>query len=91
MKKYILLLLMFVSFFSSEVCGQSKVIKSYQRTVQSWYPRWFRDFLLPRRDTVIIRGDEIEVGGYLSEEETKDFEIISYGKAKKSDYKNSKE
>ena len=87
MKRCILLLLMFVSAFSSEVCGQSKVIKSYQRTEQSWYPRWFSSFLLPRRDTVIIRGDEIEVGGYLSEEETKDFEIIGYGKAKKSDYK----
>ena len=57
--------------------------------MQAWYPRWFSSGspMLPRRDTVILLGDEIEVGGYISEEETKDFEIIGYAKAQKSDYK----
>ena len=88
MKKYFILFLLLAVGLSSEVYGQQVWEgKSYQRTVQLWYPRGFASHELPRRDTVIMRGEEIEVGGYLSEEENKDFEIIGYGKAKKSDYK----
>ena len=88
MKKYILLFLLLAVGLSSEVYGQQvREGKSYQRTVQLWYPRGFVSHELPRRDTVIMLGEEIEVGGYLSVEETKQFEIIGYGKAKKSDYK----
>ena len=88
MKKCIILLLLLAAGLSSEVYGQQvRKGKSYQRTVQLWYPRGVTSHELPRRDTVIMRGEEIEVGGYLSEEETKQFEIIGYGKAKKSDYK----
>ncbi len=90
MKKYFILFLLLAVGLSSAVYGQQvREGKSYQRTVQKFTPRNFQDWdpLLPRRDTVIMRGEEIEVGGYLSEEENKDFEIIGYGKAKKSDYK----
>ena len=88
MKKCIILLLLLAAGLSSEVYGQQvRKGKSYHRTVQIWYPRGYGSHELPRRDTVIMRGEEIEVGGYLSEEETKQFEIIGYGKAKKSDYK----
>ena len=90
MKKYILLLLLMVVGLSFEVYGkQIRSGKPSQRRVKCFVPPGFRnsDPLLPRRDTVIMRGEEIEVGGYLSEEETKQFEIIGYGKAKKSDYK----
>ena len=88
MKKIILLFLLLAVGLSSEVYGQQvREGKSYQRTVQIWYPRGFVSHELPRRDTVIMLGEEIEVGGYLSVEETKQFEIIGYGKAKKSDYK----
>ena len=81
MKKYILLFLLVVVVLSPEVYGQ----KRWKDFCPPGFS--FNDPLLPRRDTVIMRGEEIEVGGYLSEEETKQFEIIGYGKAKKSDYK----
>ena len=88
MKKYILLFLLLAICLSSEVYGQqTRPRRPNQRTMQAWYPRGFIHPVLPRRDTVIMRGEEIEVGGYISKEETKQFEIIGYGKAKKSDYK----
>ena len=90
MRKYILLILLVVVGLSSEVYGQqAEKVKSIKRTYTKFTPKGFHDVdpLLPRRDTVIMLGDEIEVGGYLSEEEVKQFEIIGYGKAKKSDYK----
>ena len=88
MRKYILLILLLAICLSSEVYGQqTRPRRPNQRTVQAWYPRGFIHPVLPRRDTVIMRGEEIEVGGYISKEETKQFEIIGYGKAKKSDYK----
>ena len=90
MKKFILLFLLLAVGLSSEVYGQQVWKgKSYQRTVQKFTPRNFQDWdpLLPRRDTVIMRGEEILVGGFLCEVNTKEFEIIGYGIAKKSDYK----
>ena len=78
MKKYILLFLLVVVGLSSEVYGQKprKFPKGYE-----FEP------VLPTRDTVIMRGEEILVGGFLCEVNTKEFEIIGYGIAKKSDYK----
>ncbi|MBR4999722.1 MAG: hypothetical protein IKY11_02190 [Rikenellaceae bacterium] len=86
MRKYILLFLLLAVGLSSEVYGQKRW--------RDFCPPGF-DFtapLLPRRDTVIMRGEEIEVGCYLDKKWGKDFEIVGYGKAKKSDYeKGSKE
>ena len=78
MKKYTLLFLLVVVGLSSEVYGQKprKFPKGYE-----FEP------VLPTRDTVIMRGEEILVGGFLCEVNTKEFEIIGYGIAKKSDYK----
>ena len=78
MKKIILLFLLVVVGLSSEVYGQKprKFPKGYEI-----------DPVLPTRDTVIMRGEEILVGGFLCEVNTKEFEIIGYGIAKKSDYK----
>ena len=78
MKKYTLLFLLVVVGLSSEVYGQKprKFPKGYEI-----------DPVLPTRDTVIMRGEEILVGGFLCEVNTKEFEIIGYGIAKKSDYK----
>ena len=81
MKKYILLFLLVVVGLSSEVYGQ----KRWKDFCPPGFS--FNDPLLPRRDTVIMRGEEIEVGGYLKEGWIEDFEIVGYGKAKKSDYK----
>ena len=79
MKKYILLFLLVVVVLSPEVYGQ----KRWKDFCPPGFS--FNDPLLPRRDTVIMRGEEIEVGGYLKEGWIKDFEIVGYGKAKKSD------
>ena len=81
MKKYILLFLLVVVGLSPEVYGQ----KRWKDFCPPGFS--FNAPLLPRRDTVIMCGEEIEVGGYLKEEWIKNFEIVGYGKAKKSDYK----
>ncbi len=59
--------------FSFEVYGQqakSKYRKSNQRLIKPYTPPGFPHWepLLPRRDIVIMLGEEIEVGGYLSEQ-----------------------
>ena len=90
MKKSIILVLLVAIGFSTEVYGQQvKTEKSDQRMEKRLMPKGFQDWdpLLPRRDTVIMRGEEIEVGGYLNEKVLTKFEITGYGKAKKSDYK----
>ena len=87
MKKYILLLLLMVVSLSSEVYGQKVNRSKSYPTQKAYYPYGYEPShpLLPQRDTVIIRGEEIEVGSYLSTQWQKSFEIIGYGKAKKSD------
>ena len=84
MKKCILLFLLLAVGLSSEVYGQKVNRGISYKSFAPWgfdstYP------LLPRRDTVIMLGEEIEVGSYLSTQWHKSFEIIGYGKAKKSD------
>ena len=76
--------------FSFVVYGQqakSKYRKSNQRLIKPYTPPGFPHWepLLPRRDIVIMLGEEIEVGGYLSEQMWSGLEIIGYCKAKKSD------
>ena len=84
MKKCILLFLVVVASLLSEVYGQSA--KNNQSPAKPFGFVWHNPFL-PNRDTVIMRGEEIEVGGYLSEKAIKEFEIIGYGKSNKSDLK----
>jgi hypothetical protein len=45
------------------------------------------DPFIPIRDTVIVVGESIEVGGYLSEAMIKEIEIVGFGRSKKSDLK----
>ena len=90
MKKFILLFLLLAVGLSSAVYGQQAWEgKSYQYRLKKYTPKGYDDLdpLMPMRDTVIMRGEEIEVGGYLNEKVLTKFEITGYGKAKKSDYK----
>ena len=89
MRKYILLFLLLAVGLSPEVYGQKVNRSKSYPTQKAYYPYGYEPShpLLPQRDTVIIRGEEIEVGSYLSTQWHKSFEIIGYGKAKKSDYK----
>ena len=84
MKKYFILFLFVVVGLSTEVYGQS--VRNNQSPSKPFGFVWHNPFL-PNRDTVIMRGEEIEVGGYLSEKAIKEFEIIGYGKSNKSDLK----
>ena len=100
MKKYILFLFVMAVGFSSAVYGQEhkkdssekknpnfRIISSKTRTFKSFTPPGVSPLepVWPMRDTVIMRGEEIEVGGFLSEQEVIEFEIIGFGKSKKSD------
>ncbi len=87
MRKYILLFLLLAVGLSPEVYGQKVNRSKSYPTQKAYYPYGYEPShpLLPQRDTVIIRGEEIEVGSYLSTQWHKSFEIIGYGKAKKSD------
>ena len=87
MKKFILLFLLLAICLSSEVYGQKVNYSRSYPMLKGYAPRGFDSSypLLPRRDTVIVRGEEIEVGSYLSKQWHTGFEIIGYGKAKKSD------
>ena len=87
MKKYVLLFFLMIVGLSPEVYGQKVNRSKSYPTQKAYYPYGYEPShpLLPQRDTVIIRGEEIEVGSYLSTQWHKSFEIIGYGKAKKSD------
>ena len=93
MKKYILLFLLLAVGLSSEVYGQGKIntekLKSLPRTLEDFTPPGISEDspFLPMRDTVIMLGEEIEVGAYLCEVSCKRVEIVGYGKSKKSHLK----
>ena len=101
MKKNILFLFVMAVGFSSAVYGQEhkkdssekkipnfRIIRSETRTIKSFTPPGVpsSDPFLPARDTVIMRGEEIEVGAFFSEQVIKEVEIIGFGKSKKSDF-----
>ena len=85
MKKHFLLFLLTILCLSTEVYGQKSDTKKFERFTP--WGVYAHDPFLPRRDTVIMLGEEIEVGGFLSELVVKEIEIIGYGKSKKSDLK----
>ena len=73
MKKYIVLFLLMAVGLLSEVYGQGRInvknFKSLPRTIEDFTPPGISEDspFLPRRDTVIMIGEEIEVGAYLCE------------------------
>ncbi len=93
MKKYILLLFLMAVGLLSEVYGQGRInvknFKSLPRTLEDFTPPGISEDspFLPRRDTVIMIGEEIEVGAYLCEVSCKRVEIVGYGNSKKSHLK----
>ena len=94
MKKYVLLLLLMAVGLSSGVYGQGINIKKLKSKtkhglIEPFTPPGVSENspFLPRRDTVIMIGEEIEVGAYLCEVSCKRVEIVGYGNSKKSHLK----
>jgi hypothetical protein len=59
-----------------------------QKTTRRVAPQMIRnhpDLLIPVRDTVIMRGEGIEVGAYFHKNWLTGVEIVGFGKSKKSD------
>ena len=93
MKKYLFLLFLLGVGLSGGVWGQKKDREIPKKVVnpilQMSYPLWANMFIhnqafIPIFDTVIMRGDKIEVGAYLHEKYLKEIEIVGFGKSKKS-------
>jgi len=78
-----LLILLLVFGMSTGADGQEKTKRALPKGMKTRL-----DLLIPRRDTVIMRGDTIEVGTYLHERMMSGAEIEGYGKSKKSDMEN---
>ena len=86
MKKSILLFLIVVLGLSTEVYGQETNSRPGSINIAFVPPGFsFLEPLLPRRDTVIMRGEKIEVGAYLGKGVIESVEVIGYGKSTKSD------
>ena len=92
MKKYIVLFLLLAVGMSSYGQDNNKknrinLYEGLRVKLGGFVPQGFNptDPFLPRRDTVIVRGEEIEVGAYLSERVIKDVEVVGFGKSQKSD------
>ena len=82
MKKYTILFILMAVALSSGVYGQEQTKRVLPKGIRG---PW--DLLLPKRDTVIMRGEEIEVGAYLLKEKfLEEVEIVGFGKSKKSDF-----
>ena len=85
MKKYILLLLL-LGVSAADGFSQDKT----KRTMPNIFngKRYFREeAIIPSYDTVIMRGEEIELGSWLSPKHIPAIEIDGFGKSKKKDLK----
>ena len=76
---FLLFTLLLLGTFAG-VYGQEKTKRTMPKRVRS-----HEQLLLPPRDTVIMRGEEIEVGSYLHEKWQVSVEVVDFGKSKKSD------
>ena len=85
MKKNIILLALIIGGFSlSGYCQKQDGVPP----VDKRDPRRLFDPIIPIRDTVIMRGEEIYIGAYLfnnKHETIKEIEVVGFGKSKKSD------
>ena len=89
MKKLVFLLLL-LGVSVSGFC-QDKVKRTRpdgMQIFQGYHTNFKENVIIPLRDTVIIRGEEIEIGAWLSENwDYKSVEIVGFGKSKEKDYK----
>ena len=76
-----LLFLLLVFGMSMEADGQEKTKRTLPKRVKGGRV----GLLIPARDTVIMRGETIEVGTYLHKKWMGSAEIEGYGRSKKSD------
>ena len=88
MRKYICLLLLLgvsVSGFCQDKVKRTR--PNGMQIFQGYHIDYRENVIIPFRDTVIMQGDEIEVGAWLSESwDYKSFDIVGFGKSKKKDY-----
>ena len=85
MKRYILLLLL-LGVSVADGFGQDKTKRTPPQIFQG--SRNYREeAIIPSHDTVIMRGEEIEIGGWLFSKHIPAIEIDGFGKSKKKDLK----
>ena len=77
---YSLLFLLLLLGISAGVHGQENTKRTRPKVIS-----YYTDLLLPIRDTVIICGEEIEVGSYFHKNWQVSVEVIGFGKSKESD------
>ena len=83
MKRYILLLLL-LGVSVADGFGQDKTKRTPPNIFKG--KRYFREeAIIPSHDTVIMRGEEIEIGGWLFSKHIPAIEIDGFGKSKKKD------
>ena len=99
MKKYLLLFLLMIIAVSAEIYGQStkakrvistEILHSRYHTRVKFPNGKYDDPYIPSRDTVIMLGEEIEVGAYFERKDKDRFEevidILGFARSKKSDH-----
>ena len=89
MKKLVFLLLLLLGVSVSGFC-QDKVKRTRpdgMQIFQGYHTNFKENVIIPLRDTVIMQGEEIEIGAWLSKSwDFVIFEIVGFGKSKKKDY-----
>ena len=90
MKKLVFLLLL-LGASAAGGFGQDKTKRTPpngKQIFEGYHNDYLENVIIPLRDTVIIRGEEIEIGAWLSENwDYKSVEIVGFGKSKEKDYK----
>jgi hypothetical protein len=88
MRKFAFLFLLFgvsVSGFCQDKVKRTR--PDGMQIFQGYHTNFKENVIIPLRDTVIMQGEEIEIGAWLSKSwDFVIFEIVGFGKSKKKDY-----
>ena len=89
MKKLVFLLLL-LGASAAGGFGQDKTKRTPpngKQIFEGYHNDYLENVIIPLRDTVIMQGEEIEIGAWLSKSwDFVIFEIVGFGKSKKKDY-----